>query len=97
MEWIGKEPSKVYGSLHAPNFMVSNPYTPKNTTGFHTYAVNWQPGYIQFFVDGVNYQTLSTSSLGTNSPFEGKNFFILLNLAVGGTWPGSPDSTTTFP
>lgn len=72
---------------------------PTGTTadGFHNYAVEWEPGSITWFVDGVKtYQrTLSTTSW-IDQAFV-KDFYLRLNMAVGGSWPGSPDADTAFP
>jgi len=57
-------------------------------TGYHVFAVEWQPGRIEWLVDGQAYHSLTPDDLPQ---------FILLNLAVGGHWPKYPDSTTTFP
>ena len=95
-----------YGSLHYggtwPNDLTSSQeYTPSAnmTTGFHVYAVEWDPGQIRFYFDGVLYETQTNwSSTGGAypAPFN-QPFYIILNVAVGGTWPGSPDGTTPFP
>lgn len=65
--------------------------------GFHNYAVEWAPGSIKWFVDGtLTYtRTLSTTSW-IDKAFVG-TFYLRLNMAVGGTWPGSPDANTAFP
>jgi len=104
MENIGKEPAIVHGSLHGPG------YAPGNVTasyrlpsgalrdGFHLYAVEWDPQQIRFYVDSTQYATFTPSNLPSGSPWEfNKPFFILLNVAVGGGWPGPPDQTTQFP
>jgi beta-glucanase (GH16 family) len=79
--------------------------TPININGFsaaawHTYGMIWKKGQIQFYVDDPAnpYETFSTTSPGTGTwPFDQGPQFILLNLAVGGSWPGNPDATTVFP
>jgi beta-glucanase (GH16 family) len=95
MEYIGREPNMIYGSLHAPQFDVTGGYKGSGFSDeFHTYAVNWQPNQIDFMVDNNIYKSVNKSQSGGHWPFEGKNFFILLNLAVGGNWPGYPDGST---
>jgi beta-glucanase (GH16 family) len=106
MENIGKEPSIVYASLHAGGYTggeVSAPYTLPNAQSFgddfHIFATEWELQVIRFYVDGnllATYTPASTPS-GSAWPFDGQPFFMLLNLAVGGDWPGSPDGTTQFP
>jgi beta-glucanase (GH16 family) len=65
--------------------------------GFHTYGVEWGPGVMRWYVDGrQTFQRDSTTAPWLDSAFDGR-FFIRLNLAVGGTFPGSPNSSTAFP
>ena len=107
MENIGREPSTVHGSLHAPQTAPG----PGSTTSsfalpagqrfadeFHVFAVEWEPSQVRFYVDGSAYATRTLSDLpaGTRWVFD-HPFFLILNVAVGGRWPGSPDATTTFP
>lgn len=105
MENIGKEPSMVHGTLHAPGYTpegVSASYTlPGGKTfadDYHLYAVEWEPQQVRFYVDGNLYATKTSTDSDAKSawPFD-HPFFVLLNLAVGGDWPGSPDATTQFP
>ena len=65
---------------------------------FHTFAVEWEPNVIRWYVDGHNFHTLTPDKLpaGARWVFD-HPFFILLNVAVGGRWPGDPDRTTVFP
>lgn len=64
---------------------------------YHTFAAYWQPNQIQFYVDGNLYETV-TSAQQTSGTWEFNNtFYFLLNMAVGGNWPGSPDASTVFP
>lgn len=106
MENLGREPTVVHGSLHGP----ANPRGFRSATGmytlsrgtfssdFHLFAIEWDPGVIRFFVDGNLYQTRTPEDLAPGGLWVfDKPFFMLLNLAVGGTWPGPPDATTAFP
>ncbi len=63
-----------------------------------TDAVEWEPDVIRFYVDDVLYSTRMREELqpGWKWPFD-HPFFLLLNVAVGGDWPGKPDATTVFP
>ena len=106
MENIGKEPSIVHGTLHAPGYPPEGytaAYTLPNgqsfADDFHVFAVEWEPQQIRLYVDGGLYATdTKTGSPQPNSwPFDGPPFFLLMNLAVGGDWPGNPDTTTQFP
>ena len=106
MENVGHEPNVVHGTLHYGGPWPTNTYTGAGYTleepfanDFHLFAVEWQEGEIRWYVDGIHTQT-QTNWYSTNgaypAPFN-QEFHILLNVAVGGTWPGSPDSTTVFP
>jgi len=107
MENIGKEPGTVHGSLHGPSTSgptsdLSAPFSlpaGQNFAGdFHLYAVEWEPGTIRFYVDTNLYATFSSSQWPAGGAWVFDHpFFIILNVAVGGSWPGSPDSTTVFP
>jgi len=70
-------------------------HSEKLSQDFHTYAIEWDDQQIRWFFDGEQYYSLSIQS-SAMSEFDAP-FFILLNIAVGGDWPGSPDSTTEFP
>jgi len=107
MENIGKEPSINHGSLHMPAAGTSNdsqltgsytlPGGAKLGDDFHTYAVEWSATEIRFYVDDNLYETQSPSTAtGRTWEFD-KPFFIVLNVAVGGQFPGSPNGATTFP
>jgi beta-glucanase (GH16 family) len=77
-------------SLHMPGWdptLVTSPY--QSTTTYHNYGANWQPGYITFYVDGNATGTFSRGGGGT-WVFDNQTTFILLNLAIGGNWPGNP-------
>ncbi len=105
MEAIGSTPNTVYGSAHGPGFTgaaVSNWYflsTAPLSADYHVYAVNWQPGRIDYYFDNIWYATVTPASLpaGATWVFDNQPMFMILNLAVGGSWPGSPDNTTPFP
>ncbi len=76
----------------------SLPNNPNLSDDFHLYAVEWDPQTIRFFIDQNNYATFTRSQWPQNAPwpFDHK-FFLILNLAVGGDWPGPPDASTVFP
>lgn len=106
MENVGFEPLKVHGSLHGPGYSGNNPLTgaytlPKSarfSDDFHVFAVEWEPSVIHFYVDDVLYETQTANDIPSSKHWAFDHpFFILLNVAVGGNWPGSPDNTSTFP
>jgi len=106
MENIGKEPSIVHGTIHGPGYSggggLSSPSTlvgdQNFADDFHIYAVEWEKEAIRFYVDDRLYSTRTPADLPKGTKWVYKHpFFIILNVAVGGGWPGSPDSTSTFP
>jgi uncharacterized protein (TIGR03437 family) len=103
MENVGFTPSIAYGSLHGPNnYNATAQYqlpSGQLSDDFHTFAVEWSPLEIEFYVDGNLYETDLASDAGNGWVFNlsSNPFFIILNVAVGGDWPGSPNSTTQFP
>jgi len=106
MENIGKEPALVHGTIHGPGYSgaqgISAPYglpgDARFADDFHIYAVEWEPNTIRFYVDDTVYATRTPADLpkGTKWVYD-HPFFVLLNVAVGGGWPGDPDATTVFP
>jgi beta-glucanase (GH16 family) len=106
MENVGKEPSTVHGTIHGPGYSgsagIGDPYTlpvgNRFAEDFHIFAVEWAPNAIRFYVDGDLYSTRTHADLpqGRQWVFD-HPFFLLLNVAVGGGWPGSPDTSTIFP
>lgn len=106
MENIGKEPAILHGSLHGPGYSgaapltgtISIPAPAKLADDFHTYAVEWDPSEIRFYFDNTLYQTQNAATLNSSQRWVFDHpFYILLNVAVGGDWPGPPDSSTIFP
>lgn len=70
-----------------------------SAAAWHIYGMIWSKGQIQYYIDSPSniYATFNTSNFGGTWPFDQGPMFIILNLAVGGDWPGKPDSTTAFP
>jgi beta-glucanase (GH16 family) len=102
MENVGFEPNTVHGTIHGPGYSGSGGigagYSgPNFSDDFHTYAIDWAPNQIKWYVDGNLYQTRTPSDLNGNRWVYDHNFFIIMNLAVGGYWPGDPNSSTQFP
>lgn len=101
-----KEASAIHGTIHGPGYSGGNGRSAVYTlaTGhrfaddFHIFAVEWEPNSIRFYVDNDLYATRTPADLpkGAHWVFD-HPFFIILNLAVGGKWPGPPDFTTPFP
>jgi beta-glucanase (GH16 family) len=105
MENIGREPSVNHGSMHGPGYSGGNPLTGTYTLpggaafadDFHTFAIDWDPSGVSFSVDGNVYERHTPADTNGNPWVFDHPFFIILNVAVGGNWPGSPDSSTQFP
>lgn len=106
MENIGKEPGTVHGTVHGPGYSganaiggpVSLPGGAAFADDFHIYAVECEPDHITWLVDGKPYFNVTPASLPKNAHWVfNEPKFVLLNLAVGGNWPGYPDDTTHFP
>src|SRR5580704_11570354 len=102
METIGTDIMNNHGSLHMPNnYGPSGTYKLPNgasyADAFHTFAFEWEPGTIRFYVDDMLYETQKTPVPSGDTWEFDHPFFLLINVAVGGQWPGSPDATTTFP
>ena len=106
MENIGKEPSMVHGTFHGPGYSGGSgisasyalPSGNKFSDDFHVFAVEWEPNVMRFYVDKFLYATRTPSDLpaGASWVFD-HPFFIIINVAVGGGWPGNPNATTVFP
>ncbi|WP_275005630.1 discoidin domain-containing protein [Promicromonospora iranensis] len=107
MEFIGQDPTRAHSTLHAPAYNGGGGYGggytlpdgSKISDGFHTWAAEWDSKGIQFSLDGrdVFYADRDTVE-STRGPWVyDHDFYMILNLAVGGDWPGPPDATTPFP
>ena len=106
MENIGKEPAIVHGSIHGPGYVgntgLEAPFALSGkhrfADAFHVFAIEWDPESISFYVDKDLYVRRTRADLKTGWKWVfDKPFFLILNLAVGGDWPGNPDSSTAFP
>ncbi len=105
MENIGKEPATTHGTIHGPGYSGGAGIGSGSTLssgayadGFHEFAIEWEAAAIRFYVDDKLYATRTPSELPAGKKWVYDHpFFIILNLAVGGGWPGDPDGSTTFP
>jgi len=103
MENIGREPSIIHGTMHGPGYSGGGgPTAASSVPGafaddFHVFGIEWEEQRIRWYMDGTLYETRTPADVtGSRWVFE-HPFFIILNLAIGGNWPGSPDQTTSFP
>ncbi|WP_368505934.1 carbohydrate binding domain-containing protein [Alkalihalophilus sp. As8PL] len=113
MEAAGGKPDHIGGAIHYGAEWPNNTYTAKDyyfpegtdITDFNVYSVEWEPGEIRWYVNDELYQTLnnwSTTGAGNPAKFSypapfDQEFYLILNLAVGGWYGGDPDDTTPFP
>ncbi len=106
MENIGREPSIVHGTIHGPGYSggdgLGAPFSFSDgrrfADDFHIYAVEWEPNVIRTYVDEQLTSTRTPADLPAGARWVYDHpFFLILNVAVGGSWPESPDATTVFP
>nr|WP_299070185.1 glycoside hydrolase family 16 protein [uncultured Allomuricauda sp.] len=109
MEYRGQEPTVLIGSVHGPGYSggdaISKEYILENDrfdTGFHIFGIEWGPDFVNYYVDDVLYNQITPEDVDEETDGEGvwvfnKPFYILMNLAVGGTFVGSPNAETQFP
>ena len=105
MENVGHEPKTTVGTLHFGPGPGSTQFSKTNTIAtnladeFHVYSLIWKEDQIQWLLDGLIFSTANRTDLnlgGADYPFNA-DFFFIINLAVGGNWPGSPNDQTVFP
>lgn len=104
MEYRGQEPTKVLGTVHGPGYSggasISKSYSLLNDrfdTDFHVFGIEWGPKYINYYIDDVLYNQITPDDVTGEWVFNDGPFYIILNVAVGGSYPGSPNASTVFP
>lgn len=105
METVGSDMGSNHGSLHGPGYSGGNPLTGHYTLpngaqlsdAFHTYAIDWGPNGVVWSLDGMAVENHVRADAGSNTWVFDHPFFMILNLAIGGSWPGDPNSSTPFP
>lgn len=103
MEYVGKDPTVIMGTLHGPGYSGAlgltqwNRQTYNIADDFHIYAIEWDENQISWFFDGEKYHTVTREDIGERSWTFDQPFFIILNLAVGGTLGGLINPNTEFP
>jgi beta-glucanase (GH16 family) len=110
MENRGDNPTTINGSLHGPGYAgdiapgdeATKEYSLENDrydTGFHVFGIEWGPEYINYYVDDVLYNQITPDDEDVTGEwiFDDQPFYIILNLAVGGSFPGAPNEETVFP
>lgn len=103
MEFIGREPDHIYATVHAPGYSGGNGVGSSLITSadslrndFHVYAIEWKENEIRWYFDDQEFFNLTPDDVPDEWIFD-HPFFIILNTAVGGGWPGYPNTTTVFP
>jgi beta-glucanase (GH16 family) len=106
IELIGTNPRRVHGTAHwgASNSVhqqngngISLPFPDTFADEYHVFSIDWQENQITWLLDDVEFFTINSSQMnGQAYPFN-EDFFFILNVAVGGNWPGYPDESTLFP
>ena len=102
LENIG-ETHRVYGTVHGPGYSgaggIGSHFDSADNLaeGFHVYAIDWDEYIIRWYVDGELFNWVSINDLDGRQWVFDHDFFMLMNVAVGGYWPGYPDDTTEFP
>lgn len=110
MENRGQEPTLITGSIHGPEYSggnsISKDYELTNSRfddEFHVFGIEWGPNYINYYVDDVLYNQITPDNLEdedvdrSNWVFNDREFYIILNVAVGGNYVGAPNAQTVFP
>jgi beta-glucanase (GH16 family) len=103
MKNVGQNPGVVHGTVHGPGYSGSSGVTAWHDAGrslagdFHVYSVDWERDRIRWFLDDELYSTVTPDDLRGNPWVFDHDFFLLVNVAVGGTLPGNPDPSVTFP
>lgn len=103
LEYRGQEPFVTYGSVHGPGYSggesIGSPYYLSNDRfdkEFHVFAIEWGKNFIEYYVDGIRYQTVTPDDVDGEWVFN-QPFYVLFNVAVGGTFVGFPTSGTPWP
>lgn len=103
MENKGSEPTEVSSAVHGPGYSGGNPITKSFSldnnrfdTDYHIFGIEWDPNYINFYVDDVLYNQITPDDVTGDWVFD-HPFYIIINLAVGGNFGGAPNSETVFP
>ncbi|MGB5236924.1 MAG: glycoside hydrolase family 16 protein [Flavobacteriaceae bacterium] len=103
MELRGNEPEVIAGTIHGPGYSaldaIGKDYLLEEgrfDQKFHVFAIEWGENYIDWFVDGVNFQRLTPNDVPGEWVYDDP-FFMLLNVAVGGTYVGFPSQDTIWP
>lgn len=103
MEYLGNKPTSIFGTVHGPGYSgaesITKNYSLTNDrfdNDFHVFGIEWGENYINYYVDDVLYNQITPEDVPGEWVFN-EPFYIILNMAVGGNLPGTPNSQTVFP
>ncbi len=103
MEFVGREPYEVFGTIHGPGYSGGSAFGNTYTFGdpvsddYHTFALEWGPDEIHWYVDGINYHNAAPADVAPNEWVFNHPFFLIMNVAVGGNFGGPIGEDTEFP
>jgi beta-glucanase (GH16 family) len=103
MEFVGRVPNEIFGTIHGPGYSGGASFGDTHDFGapvsdsFHTFAIEWQPDRIDWFVDGILYHSATPANVAPNQWVFNHPFFLILNLAIGGNFGGPVDPNIVFP
>lgn len=104
MENRGQEPTIITGSVHGPGYSAGNAVSKsfildgaRFDTDFHVFGIEWGPNYINYYVDNKLYNQITPADVDGEWVFNDRPFYMLLNLAIGGSYVGNPNDETNFP
>ena len=104
MENRGDQPTVTHGSVHGPGYSGGSAITKsyeltdgRFDTEFHVFGIEWGPNYINYYVDDVLYNQITPADVTGEWVFNDNPFYMILNVAVGGSFSGNPNANTVFP
>jgi beta-glucanase (GH16 family) len=103
MEYVGRQPRRLFGTIHGPGYSGNAGFSktldlPQDLADdFHTFAVEWEPDKIVWYIDNQVYHLATPANVAPNKWVFNQPFFLILNLAVGGNLGGLVNLQTTFP
>ncbi|MCA9989611.1 MAG: family 16 glycosylhydrolase [Anaerolineales bacterium] len=103
MEYVSRIPNEIFGTIHGPGYAggasFGNTYTFPGAVAsdYHTFAIEWQPDLIEWYVDGILYHTATPADVFPNPWVFNDPVFLLLNMAIGGNFGGPVGGDTVFP
>jgi beta-glucanase (GH16 family) len=103
MEYVSRIPDEIFGTIHGPgyaggaSFGNTHPFPGGVASNYHTFAIEWQPDLIEWYVDGILYHTATPTDVAPNEWVFNDPVYLLLNLAIGGNFGGPVSEDTVFP